>query len=209
MLNYFQKNRLRFMGCTSAIALSLPIALDAQALPKPSNFLARLPSQEQTTLKAGNIVLKGDNGRYTGRVLVTAPVNTVWQVLTDYNQFKNFLPGVVSSRILETKGNQTTFEQVNLVKVLLFTRKSRLVVTASNQYPKQIDFRLKEGDIKSLNGVWKLEPISPSQVLITQEVTFDPGNSVPRNLVFNIYKTTLADSLKAIKKETERRFAQR
>lgn len=208
MLNCFQKNRLRFIGCTSAIALSLPIALNAQALPKPSNFLARLSSQEQTTLKAGNAVLSGDNGRYTGRVLVTAPIDTAWKVLTDYNHFKDFLPGVVSSRILETNGNQTVFEQVNSVKVFLFTQKSRLVVTASNQYPKQIDFRLKEGDIKSLNGVWKLEPISPSQVLITQEVTFDPGNSVPRGLVFNIYKNALANSLKAIKKETERRVAQ-
>ncbi|PZV12129.1 MAG: cyclase/dehydrase [Leptolyngbya sp.] len=209
MLNCFQKKYLNFMGYTSAIALSLPVVLAAQALPKPSNFLARLPSQEQTTLKAGNVVLNGDNGRYTGRVLITAPVDTVWKVLTDYNHFKNFLPGVVSSRILETNGNQTVFEQVNSVRVLLFTQKSRLVVAASNQYPKQIDFRLKEGDIKSLNGMWKLEPVSPSQVLVTQEVTFDPGTSVPRGLAFNIYKNALADSLKAIKKETERRFTQR
>ncbi len=197
------------MGYTSAIALSLPLALDAHALPKPSQFLAQLPSQEQTTLKAGKVFLSGDNGRYTGRVLVTAPVDTAWKVLTDYNHFKNFLPGVVSSRILETKGNQTVFEQVNSVKVFLFTQKSRLVVAASNQYPKQIDFRLKEGDIESLNGVWKLEPVSPNQVLITQEVTFDPGTSVPRGLAFNIYKNALGESLKAIKKETERRFAQR
>jgi ribosome-associated toxin RatA of RatAB toxin-antitoxin module len=209
MLNCFQKNYLRFMGYTSAIALSLPVALNAQALPKPGNFLTRLPAQEQTTLKAGNVVVTGDNGRYTGRVLITAPVDTAWKVLTDYNHFKDFLPGVVSSRILETNGNQTVFEQVNSVKVLLFTQKSRLVVAASNQYPKQIDFRLKEGDIQSLNGMWKLEPVSPSQVLITQEVTFDPGNSVPRGLAFNIYKNALGNSLKAIKKETERRFAQR
>ncbi len=197
------------MGFTSAIALSLPVTFAAPALPQSVNFLTRLPSPEQTTLKAGNVVLKGDNGRYVGRVLITAPVDTTWKVLTDYNHFKDFLPGVVSSRILETNGNQTVFEQVNSVKVFLFTQKSRLVVAASKQYPKQIDFRLKEGDIQSLNGVWKLEPISPTQVLITHEVTFDPGNSVPRSLVFNLYKNALADSLKAIKKETERRFAQR
>jgi len=208
MLNFSQKN-CPFMACTSAIALSLPVALSAQALPKPGSSLSRLPSQEQTSLKAGNAVVNGDNGRYIGRVLITAPVDTTWKVLTDYNRFKDFLPGVVSSRILETSGNQTVFEQVNSVKVFLFTQKSRLVVAASKQYPKQIDFRLKEGDIKSLIGVWKLEPVSSSQVLITQEVTFDPGDLVPRNLVFKIYKTALTDSLKAIKKETERRVAQR
>lgn len=197
----------RFIGCTSAIALSLPVALAAQALPQPVNFLAQFPIQEQTTLKAGNVFLTGDNGRYTGRVLVTAPIDTVWNVVTDYDHFQNFLPGVVSSRILAKQGNQIVFEQVNAVKVLVFTQKSRLVVIADKQYPKQIDFRLKEGEIKSLNGVWKLEPISASQVLVTQNVTFDPGNSVPRGLAFNIYKNALADSLKAIKQETERRFA--
>lgn len=187
----------------------MPVALSAQALPKPGSSLSRLPSQEQTSLKAGNAVVSGDNGRYNGRVLVNAPVDTTWKVLTDYNRFKDFIPGVVSSRILETSGNQTVFEQVNSVRVFLFTQKSRLVVAASKQYPRQIDFRLKEGDIKSLNGVWKLEPISSNQVSITHEVTFDPGNSVPRSLVFKIYKNALADSLKAIKQETERRFAQR
>ena len=209
MLNFFQKNCLRFVGYTSAIALGLPGTFAAQSLPKTGNFFTRLPSSEQTTLKAGNAVVNGDNGRYTGRVLVTAPVDTTWKVLTDYNRFKDFLPGVVSSRILETTGNQTVFEQVNSVKVFLFTQKSRLVVAASKQYPKQIDFQLKEGDVKSLKGVWKLEPISSSQVLITQEVTFDPGDLVPRSLAFKIYKNALADSLKAIKQETERRFAQR
>jgi ribosome-associated toxin RatA of RatAB toxin-antitoxin module len=213
MLNFFQKcfqkNYHRLIGCTSALTLGLPIALPVHAVPLVKS-LSRLPSQEQTTLKAGNVVVNGDNGRYVGRVLVTAPVSTAWKVLTDYDQFKTFLPDVVSSRILETKGNQTTFEQVNLVKVFLFAQKSRSVVTAVKQYPKQIDFRLKEGDnIKSLNGLWKLEPVSSSQVLITQEVAFDPGDSVPRGLAFKIYKNALADSLKAIKQETERRVAQR
>jgi ribosome-associated toxin RatA of RatAB toxin-antitoxin module len=209
MLNCLSKKYLGFIGYTSAIAISLPMAIAAQALPKPSSFLARLPSQEQATLKAGNVILNGDNGRYIGRILITAPIDTVWKVLTDYDHFKDFIPGVVSSRIVENRGNQTIFEQVNLVKVLLFTQKSRLVVAATKQYPKQIDFRLKEGNIKALNGMWKLEPVSPNQVLVTHEVTFDPGNSVPRNLVFKIYKNTLTDSLKAIQQETKRRVVQR
>lgn len=199
------RNYRRLAGYTAAIALSLPVALTAQALPKSGNLLAQLPTQEQTVLKSGNIVLNGDNGRYTGRVLVTAPIDTVWQVVTDYDNFKNFLPGVVSSRVLTKKGNQIVFEQVNLIRVLLFSQQSRLVIIADKQYPGQIDFRLKEGEIKTLTGVWKFEPVSAKQVLVTQDVTFDPGNSAPRGLALKIYRNALADSLKAIKRETERR----
>lgn len=208
MLNCFPTNYRRIIGCTSAIALSVSLPLVGQAVPPTANFLTRLPVQEQTTLKAGDVVVAGENGHFTGRVLVTAPVDTAWNVLTDYDHFKDFLPDVVSSRILETKGNETIFEQVNKVRVLLFTQKSRLVVAAAKQYPQQIDFQLKEGEIKALKGLWKLEPVAPNQVLITQDVTFDPGDSVTRGLAFTIYKSALADSLKAIKQETERRAAQ-
>lgn len=206
MLNRSQKSFLHFIGYPSAIALSVLMPLLVQALPKPSNALNRLLPQEQATLKTGNATVVGDNGHYIGRILVTAPINTTWNVLTDYDHFKNFLPGVISSQILETQGNRTVFEQVNQVKVLLFMQKSRLVVTAIKQYPQEISFQLKQGDIKSLKGVWKLEPVAPNQVLITQDVTFDPGNSITRSLAFTIYKNALGDSLKAIKQEIDRRL---
>lgn len=208
MLNPVQTYQ-RFIGYTPALLLSLTGALASQALPTPSNVLAQFPTQEQITLKAGNVFLTGENGHYIGRILVTAPMDTAWNVVTDYNHFKDFLPGVVSSHILAAQGNRIVFEQINVVKLLLFSQKSRLVVIADKQYPRQIDFRLKEGEIKSLNGIWKLDAISSSQVLITQDVSFDPGNSAPRGLAFNIYKNALVASLKAIRQETERRFAHR
>lgn len=207
MLNCFQKSSRHLIGCLSAIALSVSMPLAAQALPQSGTSFAHLSPQEQSTLKAGNAVVVGENGHYTGRILTTAPINLTWNVLTDYNHFKDFLPGVVSSRILEAQGNRTVFEQVNLVKILLLTHKSRLVVTAFKQYPKEIDFQLKEGEIKALVGLWKLEPLPANQVLITQDVTFDPGDSVTRGLAFRIYKNALANSLQAIKQEAERRVA--
>ena len=205
---YFPKNHRLFIGYASAIALSLFVPLTVNAVPQSNPSLTQLPGLEQTTLKAGRVVLTGEKGHYTGRVLVTAPLNTAWNVLTDYDHFKNFIPGVVSSKILQNNDQQTIFEQINVVKVFLFTQKSRLVIASSKHYPSQIDFQLKSGDIKSLNGIWRLDLISSNQVLITQDVTFDPGSSVPRNLAFSIYKNALADSLKAIKLETERRYAQ-
>ncbi len=208
MLGYFPKNHRLFISYASAIALSLFVPLTANAMPQSNASLTQLPGQEQTTLKAGRIVLTGEKGHYTGRVLVTAPLNTAWNVLTDYDHFKNFIPGIVSSQILQNNGDQTIFEQINVVKVFLFTKKSRLVIASSEHYPSQINFQLRSGDIKSLNGLWTLDLISSNQVLITQDVTFDPGSSVPRNLAFNIYKNSLANSLKAIKQETERRSAQ-
>lgn len=111
-LGYFPKNYRLLIGYASAIALNLFVPLTANAVPQSNASLTQLPGLEQTTLKAGRIVLTGEKGHYTGRVLVTAPLNTAWNVVTDYDHFKNFIPGVVSSQILQNNGDQTIFERL-------------------------------------------------------------------------------------------------
>jgi ribosome-associated toxin RatA of RatAB toxin-antitoxin module len=205
----FLKRCFVWVSGTAAIAVLSSLPLTAQTSPPNRNSLTSLPDQEQVSLRAGEAVVTGSQGNYIGRILISAPVNTTWDVLTDYDRFQDFLPGVVSSRILTSQGNTTVFEQVNQVRVLLFQQTNRIVITAVKQYPQKIEFQLKEGAIKSLQGNWALAPVAPNQVLITQRVTFDPGNAGVRDLAFVIYKSTLLDSLKAIKRETERRVSQR
>ena len=205
VLNPLRKNYCQVIGLTAAIALGGLLPMTEYTLAQSGDALASLSAQEKTSLKSGNALVEGKDGNYVSRILVTAPLDTAWEVLTDYDNFKKFLPGVVSSRILETQGNQVVFEQVTQVQLLLLTQRTRLVITAIKQYPQEITFQLKRGEIKSLKGSWKLEPIAPNQVLITQEVAFDPGHQIARGLAFSIYKNALADSLKAIKQETERR----
>ncbi len=206
MFDHFVK-KYSVVGLCAAMAFGSMMPL-AAAVPSGGTALTRLTTQEQARLQAGEAVVTGENGRYVGRILIPAPLDAVWTVLTDYDRFQEFLPDVVSSRILETQGDRIVFEQVNQVRVLLLTQKSRLVITALKQYPKEINFQLKEGNIKSLKGVWKVDTLPSQQILVTQEVTFDPGDAVPRGLAFAIYKNALGNSLKAIRQETERRLAQ-
>lgn len=84
-------------------------------------------------------------------------------------------------------------------------------VAVTQTYPQQIDFSVIEGDIDSLEGVWRVEPVSPypgalpDSVLISNQVTVDPGNIATRDLFFSIYKKNTSDTLAAIKKEIEKR----
>ena len=188
-----------FVGLSALLAAAVINSPAAWA-----NELIVLPAPEQTALREGRVFLTGDRGQYTGRILVTAPMDTVWKVLTDYDNFERFFPNVEASQLLESNGNQKVFEQVNVIRAFIFDRKARVRIATTETYPQHITFHLVDGDLKSLEGDWQLEPVSPNQVLITHHINVDPGSDF-RDLFFSLYEESLENTLKALKQEIEKR----
>lgn len=147
----------------------------------------------------------GKEGQYIAKIIVDSSADTTWKVLTDYNNFYQFLPNVISSKVLKIQGNQKIFEQIYQVQALIFKQQTRVRIASTETYPKQIDFKLVDGDLKALQGSWKIEPISPQQVLIEHQVKVDPGSTPSLSLFYSIYESSLKQTLEAIKKETEHR----
>lgn len=201
--HYLKRDRLLTVGL-SAIFLSASVILTPSISIATSNPIAQLPAQEQNTLRSGDAYLTGQNGQYTCRVLVKAPVATAWKVLTDYNNFKNFLPNVTASQVVESKGNRKVFEQVYTIQALIFSQDSRIRIAATETYPKQIDFQMVEGDLNSLKGVWRIDPVSANQVLITHQVAVTPKTKKNRALFYGIYEDSLENTLRAVKQQAEK-----
>lgn len=217
----FQRPYRLFISGISTIALMSAIAPNAaisaelvnvgishltSAYPTPEHSTPEHSTPEQLAAQDG-VTVTGENGQYTGQVTANGAIDTAWNVLTDYNNFKNFFPGVTESKLLETHGNQKVFEQVNVYRVLLFTRRSRVVIAATESYPRQIAFSVVQGDVRSLQGTWQLQAIAPHQVRVTYQVAVEPKSSSTRSLFFSIYKNSLENTLAAIKQEIERRSA--
>jgi len=147
----------------------------------------------------------GKEGQYVAKIIVNSSADTTWKVLTDYNNFYRFLPNVISSKVLKTEGNKKTFEQVYQIQALVFKQQTRVVIASTETYPQQIAFKRVDGDLKGLQGTWKIEPISAKQVLIEHQVTVDPGSTPSLSLFYTIYENSLKQTLEAIKKEAESR----
>ncbi|MBE9063930.1 SRPBCC family protein [cf. Phormidesmis sp. LEGE 11477] len=217
--------RARSLGKLAAIALTLitPLATTASAQSQLSlteessqSVFDALSGQERAALEAGQVMVSaarnGDNGQFTARVLIDAPVEQAWEVLTDYDNFEKFLPNIENSELLESEDNRRVFEQMNVISVVpsVLEINSRVVIESTENYPKVVDFRLVDGDLDALQGIWQLDPVTTDdsgteQVLVTHQVNIDPGNSSPRGLFFSTYRLVLEDSLLAAKAETEKR----
>ena len=214
MSRQIQLNKLYwlFSSCLTAIALTATVALMPSANAKLFDGpVDKLPVLERAALRNGQVSLQGEDGKYTGRVLVNASMDTVWQVLTDYNNFEEFLPKVTDSELLEANGDRKVFEQTNKVTVFLFSKKSRVRIAVQENYPQQINFEIVDGDLETLDGKWKLEAVSPypsappNQVLMTHQVKVEPGSIISKSIFFDIYEDVLKSTLAAIKEEVEQR----
>lgn len=201
------KSRKYLISCFSGLILVIGTEQGLSATTDFGNSQMRVPHlavPQLLALQYGETSVTGDNGQYVAKVLVKAPTDKAWAVLTDYDNFKNFLPNVSDSKLLSVQGNRKVFEQVTEFQVFLFTKRARVRISTSETYPQQIDFQLVEGDVKSLSGAWQLTTPAPNLVLITHRITVDPGSN-NRGLFFHIYKNSLKNTLTALKKEIESR----
>lgn len=174
--------------------------------------LANLPTAEQAALRQGKAIVTGEKGNLVGRVLIKAPTQVAWKVLTDYDNFEQFFPTIQESKLISSSGNLRVFEQLNVVRIFGISSRSRITLASTENYPKQITFSLVKGDLNAMDGAWQLEPVglqagaSPTHVLVTQQVQVNPkGKGITRDLFFDAYRRILRDTLAAIKQETEQR----
>ena len=193
------------------MAISLNISLTSAHAKLFNGPVDQLPVLERVALREGKVIMIGEKGEYTCRFLVKGSVDTAWQVLTDYNNFELFLPGVTNSELLETNGDRKIFEQISRIKTFIFSTKARIRMAVTESYPQKIAFNFLDGDLDSLDGMWLLEPVSPypsappNQVLITYQVNVEPNSIPSRSVFYNIYENTLEKTLAAIKEEVEQR----
>lgn len=176
--------------------------------PSLDPFVVPAVSSSTRTLMAENssISVTGENGQYTGQVTINAPATTVWEVLTDYENFDNFFPNVANSQLIESQGDRKIFEQVYQIQIATIRKQFRVQLEATETYMQEIQFRQVEGDLNTLQGTWQMQT-SPdtSQVLVTHQVQVVPVDTFTRGLFFSLYKRTFKDTLLALKQEAEQR----
>lgn len=200
-----------------AAACSLAIATVALGVPARADLfetpLTPLPVAERVALREGEPVLtKIAEGRYVARVLVPAPVETVWEVLSDYGNYEEFLPNVIASEITSVDGPVKTVEQVSVGRAFVFSQKARSLSEIREKHLQRIGFRLIEGDLEVSQGSWKLEPFSTTisgsddRVLVTYTIEIDPGKTFARGIFFNVFEEAIVDTLSAITIEVENRL---
>ena len=196
---------LRFwqFSCFLVLKLLLSQPILAQSTLNESNpiKIAPLTRQEQTYLMQGKVILQGEKGRYLGQVITQGNSEKAWEVLTDYDNFANFLPNIASSKIIRASENVKVFEQINIVDLLIIEKQFTVKIEATETYPRLVNFKFVEGELGHLQGTWEIKTLPDAQVLIVHRVAVAPQSEKGAAFFFGVYESSLEETLKAIAKE--------
>ncbi|MDZ8023494.1 MAG: SRPBCC family protein [Nostoc sp. DedQUE01] len=142
----------------------------------------------------------------SAKVQIPQPVEQIWKVLTDYEALADFIPNLAKSRLIEHPDGGIRLEQVGSQRFLNLNFCARVVLDLEEYFPKEINFRMVEGDFKGFSGSWCLEPYSLGEHIGTNlcyTIQVWPKLTMPVSIIENRLSKDLRLNLMAIYQRVE------
>ncbi|XP_051140898.1 uncharacterized protein LOC127258191 [Andrographis paniculata] len=169
--------------------------------------------------------------RIRSKVAVQASLQTVWDILTDYERLADFIPGLAVSQLLEKGEKFARLFQVgeqNLAFGLKFNARGTIdcferdVQTLPFGQQRDIDFKMVEGDFQLFEGKWSVEQETKNlnggdlrsdsnmdqefQTTLHYVVRVKPKVWLPVHLIEGRLCKEIMKNLSSIRKEAEKAF---
>lgn len=142
------------------------------------------------------------------RALVEAPLEVVWQTLTDYGRLAEFIPGMRRSRIVERRGAVAVVEQTGDAGFLFFRFPIEVTIESTERPPHALEARMLKGNLKRLEGAYRIEPQAGGKILLTWTGTIE-ALSMPPLLGELVMRSNIEDQFRGMVQEIDRREALR
>ena len=151
--------------------------------------------------------LDGRQRHVFAKIQIAYPLEQVWQVLTEYEAFSEFMPSLTESRRLEHPSGGIRIEQVRSKNFMGIHFSGRSVFDIEEKFPYSVHYQLIEGQMKEFSGYWRLQPWSLSESKAGIDLVFDflilPKPVFPMALVENMMNYTIPADMLAIRQRVE------
>ncbi|MBX9252865.1 SRPBCC family protein [Desmonostoc muscorum CCALA 125] len=191
-------DNLDFQSSTDDTNLEAHLSTDAVALLAKVEVQVEKLAQRQRQISA--------------KLRIPQPVEQIWKVLTDYEALADFIPNLAKSRLIEHPDGGIRLEQVGSQRLLNFNFCARVVLDLEEYFPKEINFRMVEGDFKGFSGSWCLEPCSLGEHMETNlcyTIQVWPKLTMPISIIENRLSKDLRLNLLAIYQRVEELASQK
>jgi coenzyme Q-binding protein COQ10 len=132
-------------------------------------------------------------------IVINAPVEKVFDIITQYEKYKEFLPEVKEVRTSSRQGNEVTVHyKVDVMKTIQYSIRVR------EERPTKMSWSFIEGEfMKDNKGSWVLESAGEGKTKATYTVEMALGALVPKTIVNALVETSLPKMLDAFKRRAE------
>lgn len=142
------------------------------------------------------------------RVMLEAPLDLVWQTLTDYNRLAEFIPGMRRSRVVERRGAVAVIEQSGEAGFLFLSFPIEVTLASTERPPYALEVSMLKGNLKRLDGAYRIEPQREGRIMLTWTGIVE-ALSMPPLLGELVMRSNIEDQFRGMVHEIERRDALR
>lgn len=144
-------------------------------------------------------------------VLVRAPMDCVWTLLSDYGALATHIPNLAESDVQRVYVGGARVSQCGAQNILGFTFRASVVLEMRELFGDAgewcaIDFdRVRSDDFKLFHGTWRLERVSHAVTALFYDVTLSPLGLVPVRAIEWRISEDVPANMRAVKQICERR----
>ena len=150
----------------------------------------------------------GETLRMHASVVIDAPPETVWEVLTDYEGQLHFVPGLSESRVIARNTDGSVVMQKGWVEVLFIRIHFEVEYATHELPPRRLTSRVIRGSVKRMISKYRLLPdISGTRLDYVGEV--EPGGWLPPVIGPLVIRRKAEAQIGAMVQEVERRGRER
>ncbi|KAK3194435.1 hypothetical protein Dsin_025745 [Dipteronia sinensis] len=149
-----------------------------------------------------------NTGRVGSKIEIDASLDTVWNILTDYEKFVDLVPCVAVSHLIEKKANISRVHQVGQINLPLGLKFSAKAVVDYNEKDVEIlshgrkrylEFKMIEGDFQFYQGKWSIE-----QTILSYEAVVKPKPWMLVRLVAGILGKEIKVNISCIREAAQK-----
>ena len=166
-------------------------------------------SIEKTKLLNGEVIVVLSNLEdgvtgVEGQIFIAAPPKKVWEVITDYNNHKNFVPNVIDSGIISDNGTEKVMFEKGKSRMFLFQKEVYIKMKVWGENLTRLRFQQITGDFKVYQGEWILVDYPQGAgTFLTYKAEVKPDFYAPQFAVRNVQHRDCPIMLSAMKKQAE------
>ena len=143
---------------------------------KPSSFAAPV----------GKKMKRFDNQNFiTSLAVIEASEADIRRHITDFEKYKEFMPHMLSSKIIKQEGNRTISEYRSVFKAPIFKIRAKMVTQHTMEPNGDITIVMRKGPVDTSLSRWEFFPINPNRTLVafTQWTDMSSANFIIRTVL--------------------------
>jgi ribosome-associated toxin RatA of RatAB toxin-antitoxin module len=166
-------------------------------------------SEERARLLTGEVIValsnleEGVTG-VKGQIYIAASPKKVWEVITDYNNHKNFVPNIIDSGIISDNGVEKVMFEKGKSRMFIFSKEVYIKMKVWGESLTRLCFQQITGDFKVYQGEWTLVDYPQGAgTFLTYKAEVKPDFYAPQFAVKNVQNRDCPLMMIAMKKQAE------